>query len=53
MGVGGWRWEVSRRPGWGNQTEVWHPRGFGDSLEGNEFQVVDINDSRLDTILHV
>ena len=30
-----------------------HPRRLGDSLEGDEFQVVEVNESRLDVIFPV
>jgi len=30
-----------------------HPRRFGDSLQGDQFHVVEVNDSRLDTIVLV
>ena len=38
---------------WRNQTEVWHIRRSANSLEGNELQVVEVNDSRLDAVLQV
>ena len=43
----------SERLGWGqrNQAQMRHPRRLGDSLQGDELHVVEVNDSRLDTVL--
>jgi hypothetical protein len=45
--------KISQRLEWRDQSEVGHIRIFADSLEGNEFQVVEVDDPRLETILVV
>ena len=48
-----YRREPSLRLRWRDQTEMWHIRRLGDSLEGDEFQVIEVDDPRLDTVLGV
>jgi len=45
--------EILERIGRSNQAQMWHPRRLGDSLQGDELQVVKVNHSRLDMKLPV